>query len=189
MKKLSKNFDYWEFRPHRATKDWAPNSRYQKELLLNLVTNLQVVRSAMPKGAYMLITSGVRTMSDFIRLKDAGYNPSTTSDHFFGVPIPISENSRKYKTFGGMYSFSVGAADCVPIGMPADKFFNLAVDLTRNGECDFGQIILERNSSGTKEWIHFGGCANNFFSPIVTSMLNKSKYLMSANNGKTYVVV
>ena len=189
MGKLSKNFDYMEFRPRGAAKNWMPTSEYQKMLLIDLVKNIQLVRCKMPKSSYIIVTSGVRSMLDYERLVDAGYNPSPTSDHFFGTSVTLRRGSRKIKTFGNVYNFSVGAADCVPIGMPVNELFNLAVNMDRDGECEFGQIIYERNGDGSKEWIHFGGCADHFFSPLTMRLINKEKYLMSINNGKTYTVV
>ncbi|NJR75363.1 MAG: hypothetical protein HC773_20435 [Scytonema sp. CRU_2_7] len=105
MGTASKNFDYNEFRPNGADSTWMPDSSLQKILLDNLILNLQVVREAMPTGSYMRVTSGVRNLVDFERLIEAGYNPSETSDHNFGLGVRLRRHSTKISVFGATYTF------------------------------------------------------------------------------------
>ena len=110
--KITKNFSFYEFRPKGRPKSWMPTSEFQKRLIVNLAKNLQTVRTALPNGSWIQITSGVRSASDYTRLIKAGYRPSKTSDHNFGNAVQLNTNTAKYKKFGPTYNFSVGAADC-----------------------------------------------------------------------------
>jgi len=187
MGDMTKNFSFYEFRPKNTKRTWQPSSEYRKMLLKELVTNLQVVRSKMPKGAYMKVTSGVRTKADYDRLIKQGYHPSKTSDHNFGSAIPLSPSSAKAKKYGLVYIFSVGAADIVPVGMSVWDLFKLAVQLTKAGRCRFGQVIYEK--SGEKEWVHFGVDPVAIFSPEVVKFMSRTKFMKSLDGGKSYSVV
>jgi len=183
--KISKNFYYYEVRPHNKPKSWIPSSKYQNSLVLNVIKNVQVVRNEFSAGAYMIITSGVRTLEDHQRLLDSGYNPSITSDHYFGEAPKIPIGIYKHKKYGVTYNFAMGAVDIVSVGVSIANMFDIAIDLTEQNKCSFGQIIHESSSSG-KEWVHFGGDPKPFLSKDMIDFLNKKKYMISVDNGHTY---
>jgi hypothetical protein len=185
--KVTQNFSYNEFRPNGSPDTWMPNSDYQKLLIVNLAQNLQVVRSSMPNGCSIAISCGARLQSDFKRLSDLGYHPSETSDHYCANVIPIDPSSSKYKKFGPYYFLSVGAADTVPNGMSIDSYFKLAISLTMQGKCRFGQVIHEIDPVQKKEWVHFSNDYSIFFSPTVVNFLGKTKFMTTTDGGKTYV--
>ena len=71
---------------------------------------MQIIRDA--HGSAISFNSAVRLPSDYQRLIDAGYNPSPTSDHFFGLPVTIPEKEKvKISKFGSIYTMSSGAVD------------------------------------------------------------------------------
>lgn len=189
MGDITKNFSYWEFKPHKAEKTWRPNSEYQKLLITNLAKNLQIVKDNAPSNCVMNITSGVRDISDFFRLKNSGYNPSTTSDHYCGAPIKIKKINPKYIKFGEVYCFSSGAADITPAGISAWDLFKLAFNLINAGACDFGQIIYEKDPKNGSEWTHFSGSYNNLFSDDIVAIIGRQKILKSVDGGKNYSIV
>ena len=134
MGDITKNFSFYEFRPKGTPKTWVPNSDYQRMLIIELAKNLQVIRNAMPSGAFMEITNGVRLFSDYERLVAAGYRPSKTSDHNCGVAIPIDPNNPdKFKKYGETYNFATGAADTFPHGMGVWDLFKLSFRLVKEG--------------------------------------------------------
>jgi len=188
MGDITKNFSYYEFRPNGSTKSWMPSSEYQKILLNELAENLQVIRSELPDGCYMEVTSGVRGLDDYNRLKKLGYKPSKTSDHNCGVSIPLPKHDRKYKKFGETYNFSVGAADIVPVGMPVTDLFNLSVKLTQGGKCDFGQVIYEKDPNSGKEWVHYGNSLKDLFAPQIIDMINRTQFMKTLNGGRNYEI-
>jgi len=186
---ITKNLSFYEFKPKNSPKAWVPNSIYQKMMIINLAENLQIVRDKMPTGSYMKVTSGVRLLSDYSRLKSAGYNPSETSDHNCGVSIPLRKDTDKFKKFGETYNFSIGAADIVPIGMSVLDLFKLSFRLIKEGMCNFGQVIYESNPKNGSEWIHYGNDPADFFSKKIVKLINRQKFLQSLDGGKTYTVV
>jgi len=184
-KKVTNNFAFYEFRPSGSPKSWMPTSKYQKKMIVSLAKNLQIVRDKISKG-YMKITNGVRVEEDYNRLIKNGYKPSKTSDHYFGLAIPLTLNSYKYKKYGPTYNFTMGAVDIVPYGITVLNLFSIAINLCENDECDFGQIIYEKNPKTKAEWIHFGGSPKPFLSEEIINFLNRNKYLQSLDGGKTY---
>ena len=189
MGDITKNFSYSEYRPKGSPKTWMPESDYQQRLIDNHASNLQVVRNELPDGCYMKITSGVRTESDFDRLIAKGYHPSATSDHYCGNIVPISEYSSKYKKYGPLYMFSVGAADVEPFGIKVYDLFKLSVKLTREGKCDFGQVIYEKDPITGKEWVHYGASIKDIFSSSIVRFIDRTQFMQSLDGGKTYSVV
>lgn len=189
MGDISKNFSYSEYKPHGASYSWIPDSKYQKLLINNLTKDLQVVRSEMSSGCYMKITSAVRTLSDYHRLKNKGHNPSQTSDHFFGASIKLNKNSKKFSIFGDTYNFASGASDIVAVGMSNWDLFELTFNLVNSGACDFKQVIYEKNETTGVDWIHYGGSIYSLFSPEIVELLKKPKFMKSLDNGKSYSVV
>ena len=188
MGNITKNFSYNEFKPKLADNSWLPNGEYQKLLIDTLAKNLQIIRNNVPKGVTMKITSGVRTLSDYYRLVEAGYNPSKTSDHYCGTSVPLKPDDKKYKKFGETYNFAVGAGDIVSTGMKIWDLFKLSYRLVKEGMCDFGQVIYEKNNNG-KEWIHYGNSLKGLFSKTIIDFIARDKFMKSIDGGKTYTVV
>lgn len=187
---ITKNFSFWEFKPKNAKKTWMPTNKYQEELIRNLAENLQIIRSAMPAGNSMSITSGVRSPSDFERLIAAGYQPSSTSDHNCGYAVSLNKGTSKYKKYGPTYNFAIGAADIVPRGgMTVEELFSLAISKTKAGLCHFGQVIYEKNPATGAEWVHFGGDPRPFLAPHLIRFLGRQQFLQSLDGGKSYQVV
>ena len=185
--KLTKNFSFNEFKPRLSPSTWAPHGVYQNLLITLLANNLQVVRDAVKKP--MIVTSGVRTMMDFDRLTKQGLRPCPTSDHFFGVAVPVSRKSTRYQKFGETYNFAVGAADIVPRNMTARELFDVAVDLTCRKKCYFSQIIYEENPRTGAKWVHFANPHEPLFSHNIITFLNRQKYMQSLDGGKTFTIV
>lgn len=181
---ITKNFSFYEFGPHGAGASWMPEFSIRSKMVELLAVQLQIVRDTI--GSPMVITRGVTTLEDQQRLKNNGYFPSPTSDHFFGASVPIDQLNKKYATVGPTYNFAVGAADCVPKNVVIRDFFASAVNLNESKKCQFGQIIYEYNPVTKAEWIHFGNDPSAFFSPIVISMIGRAKYMQSLDGGKTY---
>ena len=100
---VSPNFNLQEITKGKEVSLYA---NYLAVLLIQDI--LQPVRTKY--GRPMRIRSGVRTLSDLFRLREQGYYPSETSDHFFGEAIPL-ESKRKKKLYGDYYVTSVGAVD------------------------------------------------------------------------------
>ena len=137
----------------------------------------------------MKVTSGVRVLSDYERLILAGYKPSKTSDHNCGVSIPLEPGTKKFKKFGETYNFAVGASDIFPVGMGVWDLFKLSFRLTKEGMCDFGQIIYEKNPEDGKEWVHYGGSLKELFTEEVIKMINRHKFMKSIDGGRSYSIV
>jgi len=182
--KITKNFSFWEFGPKDCSKSWVPGNEYQKMLITDLAKNLQILRDIAPNKTSISISSGIRTIEDFYRLQNTGYNPSSTSDHFFGAAVPVKDDKRL--KFGDTYNFSVGAADCIPKGISVKSFFKLAMQAFVDSKVKFGQIIYEK--SGKAEWVHLSNSYSNYFSDLVVFWLNKKPFLQSINGGKTYTI-
>lgn len=186
--KITKNFSFYEFRPKGRSKLWMPTNKFTKMLIINLATNLQIVRSAMPRGSWIQITSGVRTPEDYKRLIRAGYRPSTTSDHNFGNAVKLTVNTRKYKKYGPTYNFSVGAGDCVSHNFDVHSLFLLACELVKRNECRFGQVIYEKNPKTSAEWVHFGADLSYYFSEKIVQFIGRLPFLVSLDGGKSYQI-
>jgi len=163
-----------------------PNNRFTKGLIVNLATNLQIVRSALPRGSWIQITSGVRAPEDYRRLVKAGYRPSTTSDHNFGNAVKLTVNTNKYKKYGPTYNFSVGAADCVSHNLDVRNLFDIAKKLTEENKCRFGQVIYEENPNTGAKWVHFGADPSYYFSEEVVKFIGRLPFLVSLDGGKSY---
>ena len=166
-----------------------PSSEYRKILIYQLATNLQVIRSKLPAGCYMKITSGVRTLADYERLKKAGYKPSKTSDHNCGLAIPLSPSSSRFKKYGSTYNFAVGAADVVPVGLTVWGLFALSVDFVKKKKCNFGQVIYEKNPKTGAEWVHYGNSLKGIFSKKIIDFVGRKQFMKSLDGGRTYSVV
>jgi hypothetical protein len=184
--KITKNFSYWEFGPKGCSKRWIPDNEYQDRLIKNLAQSLQILRDCIKVP--IDISSGMRTMEDYYRLQGEGYNPSETSDHFFGTAIATNPAGRAYKKFGNTYNFSVGAVDATARGIKVHDFFIKAMKCHNEKNAKFGQVIYEKNPARNVEWVHIGGNHSDYLSPAIVSWLGKKPFLKSLDNGKTYQV-
>jgi len=187
MMKVTDSFWFHEFAPHGADQSWLPQNKIMQLMIKHLAENLQILRSHFENSLFK-ISSGVRTLIDYQRLKISGYNPSVTSDHYFGQAIPLEPKTDKYNKFGAFYNFGVGAADIIPVGVSAAWLFKTAVQFDLEKKVNFGQIIYENNPANGSEWVHFGNDPNLFFQSDVCDFICKRKYLTSNDNGKTYSV-
>lgn len=177
-KQLTKNFKLSEFT------SVEPND-YQMVLIQVLAESLQNLRDMLQvyavegKEVSITITSGLRTQADYERLKAKGYNPSATSDHFFGY------QAKSLPTIGAA---DIKVKNCVlNLKQIAAKIieWNTWGDV---GEAMFGQVIYEYNPATKAEWIHLGNSWNKVFGSTVSDVVSgmRKQYLMSLDNGKTY---
>ena len=175
--KLTDNFALEEFTKEKVTD-------YQIGLLKVLATQLQKLRDSLqeeridPKKPVTIgISSGVRTMADYERLKKKGYNPSKTSDHFCGLQLDGKP--------------CIGAAD-IYVKNCRLSYHDIAqrlILMDQDGVVNVGQVIWEKNPKTGSEWIHIGNDWTYIFeAPEVIEAINKTrrKYLYSPDNGETY---
>ena len=173
MSKITRNFDTEEFSSDAL-------NEYQLSLLQILAENLQIVRDKLQdykkypkKEVSISITSGVRSTSDYDRLKKAGYHPSKTSDHYFGLQLSSKP--------------TLGAADTVynNCSLRHEEIARKIIEWEKLGEVHFGQIIYERNPISGAEWIHLGNDPYLIFRPEIK--ITRVKYLKSIDGGKNYI--
>jgi hypothetical protein len=186
MGDITANFSYSEFRPYGTAITWKPGNEMLQKKIDILAENLQVVRDNI--GVSMTITSGVRTIADYKRLVQQGYNPSRTSDHYYGDPVPLSPGTPKYDKYGRMHYYSVGAVDIVP-SMDVKECFDIVKGLVANGDCKFGQVIYEYNPKTQSEWLHLSNDPCQFFSEFICDCIDKRPFMQSLDNGKTYQII
>lgn len=186
--KITKNFSYWEFGPKGCSTSWVPDNGYQKKLIDSLAHNLQIVRDKSSKKISIHITNGIRTIEDYYRLQGSGYHPSSTSDHFFGSPIPLSPKDKKYQKFGSSYIFSVGAVDCVCKGIPIKDFFEHSMRCYKDWDTNFGQVIYEVRPDTKVEWVHFSNHPDLVFNETICMWIERKPFLKSLDGGKTYTI-
>lgn len=171
-KQLTANFSLSEFTTSEI-------NDYQMSLLQLLADNLQLVRDNLQeyaepgKNVSITVTSGFRTQADYDRLKAKGYNPSTTSDHFFGLQLQARP--------------TLGAADIVIKNCTLNhrEIAGKIIEWDKAGKVHFGQVIYEYNPATKVSWVHLGNDWKLIFSDKINFF--RKKYLMSLNNGKTYV--
>lgn len=180
--KLSKNFSSSEF----TKKSWTKLPVSKQYLLKSLCSS--VLQPARDVLGPLKITSGLRTQADYNRLKKQGYNPSSTSDHNFGNAAKLTPSNRRYKSFGEVYNYSVGAADIIPANVPVWEAFEILVEMSEKGTINPGQIIYEKKKNGV-EWIHISNHPELVYSRafINQTKLNKTRYLTTRDGGKTYI--
>lgn len=187
--KLSTHFQLKEF----TTLPDKQISQIQLFMLLNLCKNiLEPIRDFL--GCGIKVTSGMRSRDDFDRLLQQGNHPSETSDHFFGVPVPIV-NPVKIAKFGEEYGYSVGAADVVPAcgGKIAFEkirpYFKTDTSeiLLPGRPIKIGQFILEKKNA---YWLHISNPSTLIFSPyFVGKFLQRKPFMVSLNNGVSYQAI
>jgi len=149
-------------------------------------------------GMPIMLTDCYRSMAKYRDLKKRGYYPSPTSDHFWAQVIPTTR-SRDVKKFGPQYHFSAGAVDFVcPRAGSLVGTFNVIRDLVNKNIIDVGQCILETKyeikngkKKMLKQWIHISNPKSLIYTGgfIKDMGIQKTKFLTSDDNGKTYKVV
>ena len=175
--KLTENFALEEFSKEKLTEYQIGLLRMLATQLQKLRDNLQEERMDPQKPVTIGISSGVRTMADYERLKQKGYHPSKTSDHFCGLQLDGKP--------------CLGAADIYikNCRLSYHDIVKRFILLDKVGVVDVGQIIWEQNPKTGAEWIHIGNDWTRIFqAPEVVEVINKTrkKYLMSLDNGVTY---
>jgi len=188
--KLSTNFHLSEITSLPVSS--IPGSRLH--LMLSLCKDiLQPIRDFL--GVPVKVTSGMRDMDEYHRLIKKGYYPSETSDHFFGVPVPIRKKYKRSK-YGSLYTLSVGAVDIVPAGGASRAFKRLILNANEEDgtitlpfsggdkKISIGQMILEKRRS---YWIHISNSPLLVYSQgFVDRYLRRTHFLESLDNGQTY---
>jgi len=135
-------------------------------------------------GVPVYVNDCYRSYAKYIKMQGT-YNPSSTSDHFWGQAIPTS-NPKDQARFGPNFCFSVGAAD---IRISSKLDIELAFAKVMGLNLPLGQCILESN--GSSKWLHVSNPRTLCFSPAVIAAvgIGKVTYLTSTDNGKTYQAV
>jgi len=170
----------------------------QRYMLLNLCNILEAIREFLSaeykKDTPIAVRDGIRLPSDNNALRKKGYNPSETTDHFFGNIVKL-HSRQKILRFGKYYPYSVGAADIVPKCGAYEAFDKMKSYFTRktgiitlpNRHIRIGQMILEERNSC---WIHVSNPPELIYSPdIVSAFLERPHFLKSDDNGKSYKVI
>ena len=124
---------------------------------------------------------GLRSDADVKRLIAQGYNPSRTSDHFYGIPMPQKD--------GTFYTDSCGAADLYVAGLPGlfghivDHFARIADPAARPH-----QMIYETGKFS--DWLHIANAPLVAFPDAAAAKkhLSPRPLLYSFDCGKTYQV-
>jgi len=183
------------FTPSEFIKKGFPNPAGPVELFLlkNLRDKiLNPIRREI--GRPMRITDCYRIIAKYKRMLEARnkdgsrkYNPSATSDHFWGQPVPTIKKRDRQK-YGKIYSFSVGAVDFYIPRVKMADVFDFVVGMEKEFKIRTGQIVLEHNPATKFSWIHISNPKEILLSDTVINDLglSKFKYLISENNGKSY---
>lgn len=190
--KLSNDFWLQEF----TTKGWGELNFADRFMLRSLCQDiLQPLRVYLGlefgKEVALNVTSGMRTLDDFYRIKSQGYCPSPKSDHFFSRCVPVVDEGVRER-FGEYFSFAVGAADVVPGGVKTEEAFECIIDGLRSQrfKIKFGQIIHEFGRySG---WIHLSNPKGLVYSTNAIESLGfegDGVVKASPDSGKSYYVV
>lgn len=154
--KLTEHFDTSEFLKGHDREPSLVELVYMKYM----ANTLEVVRDILCTP--VKIVSGVRDFGDYLRLQKEGYNPSSTSDHFYGLPVELFDKS-KVAIYGKFYTFSVGAVDLEFPGIDKEVAFDILCTYLKNNTrkgyyCLFvdnlhasyiGQMLLEKSSKCT----------------------------------------
>jgi hypothetical protein len=152
--KVSEFFSYEEFTQSNYGKPVF--NKLNKYLIENLCKNiLDPIRKEF--GHPILVTSGIRDINVMNGLRNAGYHPSSNTDHSFGDPE--------------VNPYGVGAADIRPYSQgTCEDIFNIAVHLIKtSSNFNVGQVLWERQ--GSREWVHIANPKTVLFSPEVAVFL------------------
>lgn len=181
-------FKYDKYYPNGFTPTHLQKHLWQimKDNFLNPIRNFV--------GSEGIITSGIRTYDDYLRLLKKGYSPSSTSDHFAGNIVKLTKQTDIAK-YGDFYNLSTFAIDVVfpkynmelickhiynKIEYDIDTIPHLCSDVK-----DVKQLIYE--VSGNSTWIHISLPYSCIYNDDVAKMYSidfeKRKYL-KYNNGR-----
>ena len=125
-------------------------------------------------------TSGLRTIDDYLRLKRNGYNPSASSDHFYGLAVPVQANN-------GVASGTIGATDLYIPGLKTlfGHIVNYFLTKYPNPVDRPRQMIYETGPNG--DWLHIANVPSRVLSPkMALAKLHPTPILYSLDNGKSY---
>ena len=178
--KLSANFDHLEF----TKTPWEKLDQRTQIELQAMANLLQEIRTAV--GKPITISSGVRGLADYERLKSQGLNPSVTSDHYYGNQIPCTKGTAAFKKYGVTYNLALGAADILCKSMNVVDFYNFIAKMRYDGKIKTGQLLLEKNKT---MWVHIANFMDPFLSPKEKELRGDwslSGMGYSLNNGKTW---
>jgi len=182
MGDITANFSCWEFAPKMLgaeRKNWKPLPVQAVMIRHMAVMILQPIRDEFGE---VNITSGVRTLTDYTRLIDAGYHPSWKSDHYFGacVPVPVTHQPQ----FGASFPWTCGAVD-IQVNDHMRDAFHWMQDKLDPGR--YGQIIYEvqTRADGTEaHWIHIGNPRLLVYSAAVADTLPVKTPVLMGINGR-----
>ena len=87
--------------------------------------------------------------------------------------------------YASSLSFAEKKTICQIVGELDEGIFRL----TKEGMCNFGQVIYEKNQKTGVEWVHYGNDPAEFFTEEIVKMINRKKFMQSINGGKSYSVV
>ena len=145
-------------------------SPLQIKMAVNLLDNILKPMLEIAGGSYQM-SSGVRDPADIRRLIVAGYHPSLTSDHLFGVPVPTAGACDVIPACGVVPFFDYIKTHC-------DRDTGI-ITLPDGHTIKVGQIIRER---GKTAWLHISNPRKLFF----PTAAGKPTLLISDDNGLTY---
>jgi len=170
-------FPDWEFQKKGLPKTLNTSQIIMKVNLRDKILNPIRDESKTPCN----LTDCYRTMAKYIRLQKK-YNPSQTSDHFWGQSIPTKGYKRR--VYGPYYSYSVGAVDFQANKL--ESVFENVLDLIGRKKINPGQIILEYGKR--LPWIHISNPAILIYSRqfIANLAMQSNRILISHDNGKSY---
>jgi len=179
---LTKNFSVKEI--IGGNKDWKKYADKTQNMIFAMANMLQFIRDIYERP--VRISSGLRDISDYERMKNNGLNPSPTSDHFYGQDIGCIKGSAAEKKYGAIYKLSVGAADFTVDGFDIIKVYNDLLKYKYDKVLKCGQLLLEKNNS---YWIHIANDPTSFLTDEEKKLrgeisLNGNGY--SLDNGKSF---
>ena len=120
--KLTKNFKLFEFTGEGKNQVIVRNTSFQL-WLINKIAN-DIMQPIRDEFGPIKITSGIRDCKNWCRLDKAGYKPSKTTDHSYGIPE--------------VNQFGVGACDFLPY----KKWDYWVIYNFIRKNLNFGQVII-----------------------------------------------
>lgn len=178
---LTANFKDTEIIGNRNLTDFSERTQGMVKAMANM---LQGIRDRI--GKPISINSGLRVAADYERLKAQGYNPSATSDHFFGQRIPLTAGTSAYAKYGAYHDLSVGACDIVCPSLDPIDFFNLLLKMRYDGELMCGQLLLEKANT---YWVHIANNPDEWLTAEQKAKRGQQSLYgigTSLNNGETF---
>lgn len=162
-------------------------SDYQSFLMGNMVKKiLEPIRGEI--NTPMQITDCARTMEKTAYMIERGLYPSLTSDHYWGLSVPLNGASSldKVKVYGQSFSLSVGAVDFTVEGVDIWPIFKTVVKMAKVGFINCGQVIYEKGNS--RAWIHISNPKELVYSKDFCAAMfsGQRRFLFSNNGGQNY---